>query len=146
MIEGVAMVGNRFLDEWIVGTADAVPIVVMGALPGHVVSGDGPRARAAVTGLARHVGVLATFAALFVVGRLGLPLAGVIDAALVERPGVTIGVFHGLLADSVAQLAPAPRTSAFGLVTLACLLVDTCGRFPVGRIPGSRGHTRAPVG
>jgi len=163
----------------------------MGALLGNLVSGDGPRAQAAATRLAGHVGAVATFTAVFVAGRLGLQMAEVIDSALLERPGatvvwtiamgVTIGVFHRLLGDSVAEVALAPRAAAFGLgvfgvnwalfmvfvpmvfpdtladvvlrvgidiglVTLACLLVDTRGRLPVRPTPGSRGHTRAPVG
>ncbi len=39
------MLGHRFVDEFVTGLADAIPIVFMGALMGRYLATDGPAAR-----------------------------------------------------------------------------------------------------
>jgi len=143
MLEGVAMFGNRFVDEFVVGLSDALPVVLMGALMGRFLASDGPQAaeRSLAGGLVRTIAV---FALVFGLGRLGAQMAGVIDTALSVRPaatliwtfamGATIGLFHWLVGDKPGVRATVPRALAFGLgvfgVNWALFMVFVAMIFP----------------
>jgi hypothetical protein len=125
MLEGVAMFGNRAVDEAIVGLSDAVPVLVMGTLLGRFLATNGPPAPAVGLLSREFVITLALFAMVFGSGRLGAQMAGVIDTALPVRPGATIiwtlamgaaiAFFYHLVQDACRGLAPVPRALMFGL-------------------------------
>jgi hypothetical protein len=125
MIEGVAMSGNSFVDEFVVGLSDAVPVVVMGALLGRFLASEVPPAQVGGSVPGNIAVTLTIFALVFGTGRVGVQLAGLVDSALAIRPGTTIiwtvamgatiGLFHRLVGDRLRALAAVPRALAFGL-------------------------------
>jgi hypothetical protein len=128
MLEGIALFGNRIVDEAVVGMSDAVPVLIMGALLGRFLATEGPPAPAVDLLLKEAAVTVAVFALVFGGGRLGAQMAGVIDTALPVRPGATIiwtfimgatiGLFYRLVKDAFRGLAPLPRALGFGMGVL----------------------------
>lgn len=89
MLEGVGMFGSDVGDEFVVGAADAIPIVLTGVLLGHLLASQGPPRppRPPVRQLVRCVGV---FVVVFTAGRLSAAGTGLIDEGLVTRPFATV--------------------------------------------------------
>lgn len=124
MIEGVAMLGHRFVDEFVTGLADAIPIVLMGALMGRFLASDGPAARPIDPFPAGFVRVLLIVTAVFGLGRLGAQAVGLFDSGLELRPvatvawtlamGATIAVLVWLVRDAAWHLTRTGRALALG--------------------------------
>ncbi len=89
MLEGVAMFGSHVVDEFVVGAADAIPIVLTSFLLGRLLASQGPPPppRPPVRHLVRCVVV---FVVVFTAGRLTAAGTGLIDAGLATRPLATV--------------------------------------------------------
>jgi hypothetical protein len=125
MIEGVAMLGNRFVDELVTGLADAIPILLMAVLMGRFLASDGPSARSVEPLPAGFLRVVVVLAAVYGVGRLGAQWLGLFNSALVLRPlatvawtltmGGAIGVLVWLVRDAASHLAPFAQALTLGV-------------------------------
>jgi hypothetical protein len=125
MLEGVAMFGNRFVDEFMVGLSDAAPALVMGALLGRFLATDGPPTPGGGSVAGEVATTMGVVALVFGIGRLSVQVAGVIDSALTVRPaatilwtfamGATIGLFYRLVGARLSAPAAMARALAFGL-------------------------------
>ena len=88
MLEGVAMFGSHVVDEFVVGAADAIPIVLTSVLLGRLLASQGPP-RPPRPPVRHRVRCVVVIAVVFTAGRLTAAGTGLIDAGLAARPLAT---------------------------------------------------------
>lgn len=126
MLEGVSLFGNGIINEFVVGLSDAIPIFLLGVLLSLLrvekVENPAPGAFTPV----EKLGVVATFAAVFTLGRYLAYFSGVIGAGQRTNPfytlfwtvlmGAVIGVAALLLGGSSNKSRSGSGAAKFGLI------------------------------
>jgi hypothetical protein len=103
MLEGVPLFGNPFVNEFVVGLSDAIPVFVISVLLSTLQTSKGERNPSAAFSLGQTIKAVSIFTGIFFAGRYIGYYSGIIQSGIQARPLSTLiwtilmGLFIGVV-------------------------------------------------
>jgi len=126
MIEGVSLFGNQFINEFIVGLSDAIPVFMLSILLSRLQIEKAESDHLATFSYRKNLKVVSIFAGIFLVGRYIAYFSGVIQSGNQTRPletfictllvGISVGIAFVLLENKGNGKSLKHRALKFGIL------------------------------